>query len=121
MASNAAVGVFTRLVGGGDMSALWRGSALNSPTVQQASSFVCAPCFMPEEAWTQSSSNRDRDPLHVWLTANNAGRRNFYMMLAAGHADSRRRVPEARVGTRMVIDCDLAPATPAPCAEEPPM
>ena len=76
---------------------------------------------MPKEVWTQPSSNRDRSPLHEWLNANNAGRRNFYMMLAAGHADPRCRVPEARVGARIVIDCDLAPALLAPYAEEPPM
>ena len=69
----------------------------------------------------QSASSLDVSSLHQWLTANSAGRRTSNAVLAAGHAGPRGRAPEARMGARMVIDCDLAPAMRARWAVEAPL
>ena len=84
--------------------------ALEVPAVQRAFSGHRAPLAVSEEVWTQFSTSVEVDSLHLWLTANDVGRRTFYTMLAAWHADSRGHAPEASVGERLLIDCDLASA-----------
>ena len=110
MAAPALVCPVARLVAGGDLPAPHAGFALSSPTDQRAFSGHHALLAVPDEVWTQFSTNVEVSSLHRWLTANNAGRRFFNMMLAAGHANPRGRAPEARIGERLLIGCDLAPA-----------
>ena len=99
-----------RLAAGGYMPAECGECALDVAVVQRAFSGHRAPLVVPDEVWTQFSTSVEVDSLHRWLTANNAGRRFFNMMLAAGHANPRGRAPEARIGERLLIGCDLAPA-----------
>ena len=109
------------LVFGGDVAAHGSEGALDAPAVQRAFHGQCAPCVLTKEVWTPLSTDVEVSSLHRWLKANNAGRRTGNMMLAAGHADPRGRAPEARMGARMVIDCDLAPTMCARWAIEAPL
>ena len=110
MAAPALLRPVASLVSGGDVPAPHAGFALPSPIDQRAFSGQCAPCLVPKETWTQFSTNVEVGSLHQWLTASNAGRRTFNMMLSAGHDDARGRAPETSIGKRLLIDCDPAPA-----------
>ena len=95
--------------------------ALDVTAVQRAFFGHRALLAVPDEVWTQFSTNVEVDSLHRWLTANSAGLRTGNMMIAAGHVDPRGRALEASVGECLLIDCDLAPAMRARWAAEPPL